>query len=329
MLFDKLSELNKARKEQLKLVKESEGTNDFIRMSNELVNLDRKIKMVKTALKEMNDESFRRASEAGKSITPTITGIKTKKKGEKFDKDAWLSMIGPSREDYEKQIVAQQDFQKKMYDDAKKWSEEAARLHWEASQKKAEADKKDQDKEEARLEDRALNYQYFGEAIGASMAQGIAGGEGSMKDALKDTLGITISFLEKQMIAATVGNQIRSFMAMGPIGLLKATGEAALITGIFETAKAGIMAFKDGGIVDYGTRSGDRTIARVNKNEMILNEQQQANLWKAANNGSQAQPLNVYIQDSSGTLVDTITTKMRNGDRGVDRLMSEIMKRVR
>jgi hypothetical protein len=161
------------------------------------------------------------------------------------------------------------------------------------------------------------------------MAQGIAGGEGSMKDALKDTLGITISFLEKQMIAATVGNQIRSFMAMGPIGLLKATGEAALITGIFETAKAGIMAFKDGGIVDYGTRSGDRTIARVNKNEMILNEQQQANLWKAANNGSQAQPLNVYIQDSSGTLVDTITTKMRNGDRGVDRLMSEIMKRVR
>jgi hypothetical protein len=328
ILKNKLNELTEQYSNQrVEMSKLSKYSGKRGKLNQEMTITKGMIDVATEALKSFNAET----KEATAINKPKATGgeTKTKKKGKKFDKDAWLSMIGPSREDYEKQIVTQQDFQKKMYDDAKKWSEEAARLHWEAHQKEIEELRLQQDREKEILENRVGNYMYFGQAIGSAMAQGIVGGEGAMKDALKNTLAITIGFLEKQMIAATVGNQLKSFMTMGPIGLLKATGETALITGIFETAKAGIMAFKDGGVVDYGTRTGDRTIARVNKNEMILNEQQQANLWKAANNGSQEKSLTVNIQDSSGTLVDTITTKIRNGDRGVDRLVSEILKRVR
>lgn len=45
-------------------------------------------------------------------------------------------------------------------------------------------------------------------------------------------------------------------------------------------------AFKDGGIVPGASFNGDRVMARVNSGEMILNKQQQANLFNIANSGS-------------------------------------------
>jgi hypothetical protein len=327
ILKTKLKELNEQYSNQrVELSKLSKYSGKRGKLNQDMIITKGMIDVATDALKSFNKEvSNHSSSQAGASPSTKSTSGKKKKA---FDKNAWLSQIGPSREDYEQQIVTQQNFQKKMYDDAKRWSEEAARLHWEAHQKELEELRKQQEKEQEILNARAQNYMNFGQEIGAAMAHGIIGGEGALKNAFKNTLSITVDYLEKQAIAATVGSQLKNFMTLGPIGLFKAAGESALITGIFETAKAGIMAFTDGGVVDYGTRTGDNTIARVNRNEMILNEQQQANLWKAANNGGQEKSLTVNIQDNSGTLVETITTKIRNGDRGVDRLLSEIMKRV-
>lgn len=51
-------------------------------------------------------------------------------------------------------------------------------------------------------------------------------------------------------------------------------------------ASTAIAAFADGGIVSGNTFHGDRMLARVNAGEMILNQTQQANLFRALNSGN-------------------------------------------
>ena len=63
-------------------------------------------------------------------------------------------------------------------------------------------------------------------------------------------------------------------------------------------ASAAIAAFADGGIVSGNTFHGDRVLARVNAGEMILNQNQQANLFRALNSGNQ-----------SGTIIPEIKIK--------------------
>ena len=63
-------------------------------------------------------------------------------------------------------------------------------------------------------------------------------------------------------------------------------------------ASAAIAAFADGGIVSGNTFHGDRVLARVNAGEMILNQTQQANLFRALNSGNQ-----------SGTIIPDIKIK--------------------
>lgn len=61
---------------------------------------------------------------------------------------------------------------------------------------------------------------------------------------------------------------------------------------IAETKAAGIlaMAFANGGIVPGSSYSGDKLTARVNSGEMILNRQQQMNLWRMVNTPKVATP---------------------------------------
>ena len=66
---------------------------------------------------------------------------------------------------------------------------------------------------------------------------------------------------------------------------------AAAIAAMF----ALIPKFKDGGIVGGGATSGDQILARVNAGEMILNQNQQSNLWKMLNNQSSVQSGQVNI----------------------------------
>lgn len=51
-------------------------------------------------------------------------------------------------------------------------------------------------------------------------------------------------------------------------------------------ASAAMAAFADGGIVSGNSFHGDRVLARVNAGEMILNQTQQANLFRALNSGN-------------------------------------------
>jgi hypothetical protein len=206
------------------------------------------------------------------------------------------------------------------------WGEEAARLEWENQQKIKEDEKKI-------LEERAQNYMDFGSAIGSAIGQSFNGQEDALRNGLKGVLRTTLQFLEKQALAAIVGNQLKDIMTLGPAGLFKAAGTTALISGIFSAAEASIGAFQDGGIVNYGSTTGDRTLARVNRNEAIFNKKQQAELFKLANgksttNNNNTSNLTVNLTDNSGNIVDTFTSVLKDGGKGAQRFIDIITRRL-
>jgi hypothetical protein len=96
-----------------------------------------------------------------------------------------------------------------------------------------------------------------------------------------------------------------SLWAAIPIGL--AIGAAIM-------AMAG--AFAEGGIVGGSSFSGDKMLAKVNSGEMILNDQQQSNLWKLANGTGQSNK-NVQIEQNfaikSGNNIEELVQAIRRG----------------
>ena len=69
----------------------------------------------------------------------------------------------------------------------------------------------------------------------------------------------------------------------------------ATIASTFASIMSAVGAFADGGIVSGGSTIGDHMIARVNAGEMILNDRQQANLFKMINDGQEANKSNVHV----------------------------------
>jgi len=124
----------------------------------------------------------------------------------------------------------------------------------------------------------------------------------------------TASFLQAtasiaQGVAASlkVGGVTGSIMA----ALTAAAGAVQIATIIANKPKA--PSFATGGIVPGTSYSGDRVQANVNSGEMILNAQQQANLWRAANSsgsaGGVAVNMPVTIENHTDSNVGTEMTK--------------------
>lgn len=73
------------------------------------------------------------------------------------------------------------------------------------------------------------------------------------------------------------------FAANPLLGAAIAATVVAGVAGVVSSLKKSYGKFANGGIVGYGTSSGDNTLARVNKGEMILNYGQQRKLFEMAN----------------------------------------------
>lgn len=333
-------------------------------LNQEITITKGKIDAIKEALKGLSAES----KNAGVVNAPSKAPIDTKAiEKEKAELNKWLSDIGPSREDFDKQIQSNTDALKRHYSETTIAAREAANQVAQADDIEYQSKldmlskiedayagnfdaiaeirstqnalmiqqgKKLADQERNELLARAQNYQSFGQSIGQAIGSAFTGQEDSIKQGFKNILAVTLGFLEKQMLASIVGNQLKNFMTLGPGGLLKAAGETAMITGIFSAAKAGIQAFSNGGIVAGNSYSGDSVIARVNSDEMILNRQDQAHLFNVIKGNASTTTNNnghsivVNLQDSNGNLIDTITSKIGNNERGTQRLVDELIKRI-
>lgn len=121
--------------------------------------------------------------------------------------------------------------------------------------------------------------------VGQMMSQVAGNGEAAKVGAILAAVGqITLGFANASVQAA----------ALGPFGWLAwlGAGLAAVATTI-----STIKGFNDGGIVNGSTTTGDNTLVRVNRGEMILNNRQQAHLFKMLDGG-----LALNTQSSGGSV---------------------------
>ena len=113
-----------------------------------------------------------------------------------------------------------------------------------------------------------------GLSVMGQMLKQIAGdGESAKAGAMLAAIGqIMLGFANASVLAA----------ALGPFGWIAwlGTGLAAMATAI-----STIQSFNDGGIVNGSTTTGDNTLVRVNSGEMVLNNRQQARLFKMLDGG--------------------------------------------
>jgi len=77
------------------------------------------------------------------------------------------------------------------------------------------------------------------------------------------------------------------------------------MTAMIQTAASMVPKFAQGGIITGGSTSGDKILARVNAGEMILNQRQQSNLFRAINSGNIG---------GTKSLSSTVTTRVRAKD---------------
>ena len=109
--------------------------------------------------------------------------------------------------------------------------------------------------------------------LGESLKQIAGNGEAAKAGAMLAAIGqIMLGFATASVLAA----------ALGPFGWIAwiGTGLAAMTTAI-----STIQSFNDGGIVNGSTTTGDNTLVRVNRGEMVLNNRQQARLFKMLDGG--------------------------------------------
>lgn len=122
-------------------------------------------------------------------------------------------------------------------------------------------------------------------AVGQMMSQVASNGDAAKVGAILAAVGqITLGFANASVQAA----------ALGPFGWIAwlGAGLAAVATTI-----STIKGFNDGGIVNGSTTTGDNTLVRVNRGEMILNNRQQAHLFKMLDGG-----LALNTQSSGGSV---------------------------
>ena len=121
--------------------------------------------------------------------------------------------------------------------------------------------------------------------VGQMMSQVAGNGDAAKVGAVLAAIG---------QIVLGFGNASVQAAALGPFGWIAwlGAGLAAVATTI-----STIKGFNDGGIVNGSTTTGDNTLVRVNRGEMILNSRQQAHLFKMLDGG-----LALNTQSSGGSV---------------------------
>lgn len=150
---------------------------------------------------------------------------------------------------------------------------------------------------------------------GAEVAAAIAGEAITSKIALKEIETSKSVTAAKNAEAAAKTNA--AYAGIPFVGIMLATAQIAAMEAL--VVAAGTPKFANGGIIDYGSASGDKTLARVNKGEMILNGHQQATLFQLAN-GQGIRTVggggDVEFKIKYDTLVGVLKTGDRNYRRG-------------
>lgn len=175
-----------------------------------------------------------------------------------------------SEEDYFKEL---KDLRNQYYNDVMSSTEIAeedkARVQQEVEKANLKESEQNYNRHMNKMKQTLAVYQEMGQQFGQQFAQLITDSESSLGDFFKATINMMLDALEKVMIAAVAETQIKNIAKLGPVGMLKAAAEIALITAAFETAKAVISGFEEGGYTGSGRHDEPRGI--VHAGEFVAN----------------------------------------------------------
>lgn len=175
-----------------------------------------------------------------------------------------------SEQEYRQQLL---DIQNEYYDQVLSSSEISEEKKAEIIDKKQQASleksRKDYEKNQRKIKEQLSFAQNIGQQFGEAFAEMLTDSETSLGDFMKATLEIILDSLQKMMIAYIAETQMKNIATLGFIGLAKAAAEIALITAAFQTAKAVINGFEEGGYTGSGKHDEPKGI--VHAGEFVAN----------------------------------------------------------
>ena len=118
---------------------------------------------------------------------------------------------------------------------------------------------------------------------------------GAVAQMTSDIIPQIIDIIEAKQAQAMASGTASAAALPFPANIGAIATIVATIASTFASIMSAVGAFADGGIVGGGSKIGDHMIARVNAGEMILNDRQQANLFKMINDGQEANKSNVHV----------------------------------
>lgn len=175
-----------------------------------------------------------------------------------------------SEQEYRQQLL---DIQNEYYDQVLSSSEISEEKKAEIIDKKQQASleksRKNYEENQRKIREQLSFAQNIGQQFGEAFAEMLTDSETSLGDFMKATLEIILDSLQKMMIAYIAETQMKNIATLGFIGLAKAAAEIALITAAFQTAKAVINGFEEGGYTGSGRHDEPKGI--VHAGEFVVN----------------------------------------------------------
>ena len=245
-------------------------------------------KRIRAEQLKIETEYLKKRNELVKTFTETESMTKEELQGrlerleeQRLEKE--LGILGLEESEKEK-------IMSKIYDIRQKWKENEAEMLKSMEQEELENAKDSYEKmveaERTALEEMEQNMkdrtqlildtvQQFGTSFGEMMSGFFEDGKLDFGKFLKDLIKLTLDALEKTMVAAIAERTIKNVATLGWSGIAKAAGEITLITAAFETAKAAIGSFAQGGFTGPGAWNEEKGV--VHANEFVANRHATAN----------------------------------------------------
>lgn len=200
-----------------------------------------------------------------------------------------------------------------------------------------EKSRRNYEENQAKIREQLSFAQGIGQQFGEAFAEMLTDSETSLDDFMKATLGIILDSLQKMMIAYIAETQMKNIATLGFLGLAKAAAEIALITAAFQTAKAVINGFEEGGYTGYGKHDEPKGI--VHAGEFVANRYAVSNpsvrpvldlIDRAQKNNTigslTAKDVSAVLSGVSSTTNNTYYQQAAPVDNGMSAVMLEAVK---
>ena len=157
----------------------------------------------------------------------------------------------------------------------------------------------------------------LGSAIGGSTGE-IMNFAGQSLNAISQIIPQIVALIGAKQAEAIAGGTASAAAMPFPANIAAIASIVATIASVF----ASLPKFESGGIVGGSSFTGDKLLARVNSGEMILNKNQQQNLYNQLDNAGIGQPTNTNVNVSGQFRVSGSDLKavLRNYDNKINKI---------